>query len=156
MKKLLCMAAAALMLTACGGSKETKTVTCTQNQNGAGYKTETKIDFKYAGEVVKKQLQTTTISFTDEDIYSQMKPIIESGSKESVTKGMDGVEYALEFDENNKVIKEKFNIDITEISSKNYASLTGMKESDLKGMNISMEKTRDSMVKGGMKCSAME
>lgn len=156
MKKLLCIAAALFCLTACGGSDEEKKVDCTMNRASTGYKTEGSINFTYAGDLVKSQNQSSVMTFDSKEIYDEMVPYVKTRSLETKTKGMEGVTYEIKYDEKTFTITEDLKIDITKVSAADYAKLSGMSESSLKGMKISMEKTRQNVVKQGYSCSALD
>lgn len=157
MKKVLCIIAAVFCLTACG-AKETKSVSCTLVKPGAGFTEKSAIDFKYQGDLVKRQIQNAELTFTTKDAYDQVKPAIEAENKKTETKikKMDGIKHTLVYDDADKKIKETFDIDITKISPADYASITKQSESSLSNMKIDMKKTRDAMIKNGMTCTEMK
>ena len=155
MKKLLCIVAALFCLTACGGGEE-KEVACTASSSQTGYKTEGNIDFTYAGDLVKTQNQKSVLKFDSKEIYDEMLPYVKASALEDKTKSMEGVTYKIGYDDETFTVTETLNIDITKISAKDYASLSGLSESSLKGMKVSMEKTRENIIKQGYSCSAMD
>lgn len=152
MKKLLCLAAVACFLTACGSTDE-KTMSCKLEQKQSGMNITTTVDFDYVGSSVKTQNQTSEIVFSDDSSYDAMVPSLKAMDQTSTTKDMDGVKYSLNFDKGNKTVTETFNIDITKIASKDYANITGQAESAVKGMKIDVDKSKENMEKSGFTCA---
>ncbi|MXQ72526.1 DUF1307 domain-containing protein [Clostridiaceae bacterium DONG20-135] len=151
MKKLLCLAMAALVLGGCGGDK-TKTMTCKLSKEQSGITTEIDMKLEYKGEVVTKQIQTGTVKTDNESALDILFSSMESLGYADKADGMKGVTYSLKKYDDKKEIVEKMTMDLEKISAKDYNTMTNNASQASDNFKVGLEKTRDGLEAQGFTC----
>ena len=151
MKKLLCAAFVVAALAGCGSKEETKTMTCTSTKEQNGMKMTQTIKFDYQGDNIIKQNQETVLVAGDKKTYDALEPSAKANSLESKAKGVDGMEYSLNFDKDKFTIKENIIFDIKKIEPSDYGKFTGQTITTKK-MVMDLGKTKANIEKQGLTC----
>lgn len=151
MKKLVCAAFVIAALAGCGSKEETKTMTCTNTKEQNGMKMTQTIKFDYQGDSIIKQNQETVLVASDKKTYDALEPRAKASSLESKAKGVDGMEYSLNFDKDKFTIKENIIFDIKKIAPSDYGKFTNQTITTKK-MVMDLEKTKANIEKQGLTC----
>lgn len=150
MKKVLCVAMAALVLGGCGD--KAKTMTCKITKEESGVTMDINMKLEYKGKVVLKQIQTGTVKTDNDSALGILYTSMESLGYADKADGMKGVTYSLEKNDDKKEIVEKMTMDLEKISAKDYNTMTNNASHASDNFKVGIKETREGLETQGFTC----